>query len=212
MAHLFAANVIVFFLIFCSLGHAQDIIDDIDSRATSTANHNYFAARQSPELQALLRNIEDHHLIWSPNNPGGTMASIRAGRYDYALGDLRYILERFVNHPRALLLLGVVAKLSGTPSLPIPYYERALKLYPRYAMTHAQYGGYLVDIDRSDAGIAKLKKAIEMDADLALAYAWLAKAYAKKGNSALAREAAERAKQLGFSGTLQSEVEEKKSK
>jgi tetratricopeptide (TPR) repeat protein len=100
------------------------------------------------------------------------------------------------------MLLSAVAKLTKTPSLAIPYYERALQLYPQHAITYAQYGQYLVDIGFIEAGITRLKKAIELNPNLALAYAWLAQAYSKTGNLDLARQAAERARTLGFKGKM----------
>jgi Tfp pilus assembly protein PilF len=61
---------------------------------------------------------------------------------------------------------------------------------------------YLVDIGKIDAGIQKLQKAIEIDPGLGQAHAWLAKAYYKNGNSELARQAAEKAKALGYRGKI----------
>jgi len=199
MAHLFVLNIIiVVFLILCSSGYAQQH-STIDDRGEGTANHNYFAASQSPTLKELLSHVENFHLNHCPHpSREGPAADIRIGRLDEALGDLKYILERFVNHPKALLILGLVAKLKKTPLLPIPYYENALRMYPSYAITHAQYGKYLADIDRAEAGIAHLKKAIEMDPKLSQAYKWLAEVYARNGKSELARQVAEQAKVAGY--------------
>gem|GEM_PF-2127454 len=192
--HLYASEVILsIFLLFCSVGHAQDNL--IDDRGKGTINHNYFVASQSPELKALLINIEAHHLISCPHDSGGPMADIRGGKYDYAISDLQYILERFVNHPRALIMLDALAKLTKMPLLPIQYYEHALKLYPQYALTQAQYGAYLVDIGRVEGGVKRLQMALEIDPKLPLTRAWLAKAYAKSGNPELAGQSAARAKE-----------------
>jgi tetratricopeptide (TPR) repeat protein len=105
----------------------------------------------------------------------------RAGRFSNVLADLNYTLDKFPNHPKALLLLGSVARLIKSPALPIPYFEKAIQLYPQYALTHAQYGAYMTEIGSVEVGIGKLKKAIEIDPNLSLAHTWLAKAYSQKG-------------------------------
>jgi tetratricopeptide (TPR) repeat protein len=124
------------------------------------------------------------------------------GKYQYAIADLIYTLDRFVNHPKALQLMGSLAELTNGPSLAIPYYQRALKLYPQYALTHAQFGVYLVDTGHINSGTAELKKAIEINPNLAIAYAWLASAYSRNGNLESARQAAERARALGYRGKI----------
>jgi superkiller protein 3 len=91
-----------------------------------------------------------------------------------------------------------VSRIRKEPSLAIPFYAKALQLYPQYAITHAQYGSYLTDIGQVEQGIVALKKAVEIDPKLALAYDWLARAYAKSGDLELSRQAAEKAKELGL--------------
>jgi len=168
------------------------------SVASATAiNNDYFYASsvsdKDDELQrhALLLNVDKNHM-----DPA--MAAISQRDFKNALAHLDYTLVRFPNHPRALTLLGAVAKLTNTPTLAIPYYEHALRLYPQYAFTHAQYGHYLSEISRREEGILKLKAAIELDAKLAVAYAWLSEAYSKSGRPELAQEAGEQARQLGY--------------
>jgi tetratricopeptide (TPR) repeat protein len=205
MIRFVALSAILAVLVLNSFGYAQ--------------NADYFTASQNPDLKHYLFIVENNHLlgcshngdpiITSENqkpridNRGGTVADMKNGRFDYAKYDLNYVLERFVNHPKALMILGVFAKLTKAPLFPIPYYEKALMLYPQYALTHAQYGAYLVDIGRTDAGIAKLKKAIGMDPNLAFGHQMLVKAYLKIGNKDLARQAAERAKEISQKGREQ---------
>lgn len=124
------------------------------------------------------------------------MGSIRKGRMDNALADCRYTLDRIPNHPKGLALVGMLARLTKNPSLAISYYRRALKLYPQYAITRAQYGGFLVDSGNAKAGIAELQKALEMDPTLTLGHKFLIQAYRKTGNPELARQAASRAKEV----------------
>jgi tetratricopeptide (TPR) repeat protein len=125
------------------------------------------------------------------------MNDILAGRYS-GIGDLKYTLDKFPNHPKALMLLGMGARLIKDPLLATTYYQKTLRLYPQHAFTHAQYGAYLADIGQVEEGISRLQKAIEIDPKLAVAYAWLSNAYAKIGNREMARQSAEKAKELGL--------------
>jgi predicted Zn-dependent protease len=125
---------------------------------------------------------------------------IREGKMQAAINDVVYTLDRFPNHPKGLQLASAVAKIANTPSLASCYFERAVKLYPQYAITHAQYGAYLIGSGQLDGGISRLKQAVEIDPKLAAAYALLAKAYNQTGKSDLAREAADKARELGYKG------------
>ena len=87
-------------------------------------------------------------------------------------------------------------------NLGIVYFEKALKLYPQYATTHAQYGWYLVENNRLETGIFKLRQAIEMDARMMAAYVWLSRAYVKSGHPDLARQTAHQARELGYKGQI----------
>jgi len=154
-------------------------------------DQDYFTANESPSLKNLLNSVDFNHT-------NKAMGFILKGQAHYAIQDLKYTLDTFPNHPRALQLMAVAAKQRKSPSLAIPFYEKALRLYPKYALTHAQYGEYLVDIGRVDEGIEKLKDAIGIDGNLAPAYDWLSKAYTKTGDLEMARQTAEKAKELGL--------------
>ena len=65
---------------------------------------------------------------------------IQQGRIGNAVDDLIYVLDRFPNQPRALQLLPLVASLSKNQGLAVTYFEKALRQFPQYALTHAQYG------------------------------------------------------------------------
>jgi predicted Zn-dependent protease len=174
----------------------------IDDRGEGSANHNYFAAGQNKELKHLLHLVETYHLKPCPHSPGGVYEDMAKGRYDYMKGDLTYILERFVNHPTALQLMTPVARATKQTGWPIERYEYALRLYPNYAITHAQYGAYLAEIGDVAAGIEKLETAVKMDPKLIAGYVWLSKAYSKQGNGESARQAADKARELGYKGQL----------
>ena len=128
--------------------------------------------------------------------------SMIQARLDSALGDIQYTLNRFPNHPVSLQQLSMVAQLTKNTTLATSYFERAVGLYPQYALTRAQYGLFLVSINNVDAGIEKLNQSIEIEPQLPAGYAGLAHAYAKKGNMTKAREAAGKARELGFTGKL----------
>jgi predicted Zn-dependent protease len=121
---------------------------------------------------------------------------------DNALGDIKYTLDRFPNHPVSLQQLSMVAQMVKNTTLAVNYFERAITLYPQYALTRAQYGMFLVATNNLDAGIEKFKQAIEIEPKLSAGYAGLAHAYTKKGDLEQAREAAKNARELGFAGKL----------
>jgi tetratricopeptide (TPR) repeat protein len=155
---------------------------------------DYFTARQ--EGQGLyLDTATKNHVDVVPN-------WLRQGRIGNAIDDLKYTLDRFPNHPKALQYLSLVSKLTKNIDLAILYYQKALSQYPQYAMTHAQYGQYLLSIGDVNSAIESLKRAVEIEPKLVGGYVLLAQAYSKQGNSELAAEAAAQAKELGYKGSL----------
>jgi len=172
------------FTLFLAEVKAQEVIDN-----------DYFSETRS---NGLLRNVEQYHL----SRHMGFWVEFKRGQYAYALKELQFVLRYFPNHPRALALLGALARIKKTPSLPIVYYERAIKLYPQRAFTYAQYGDYLIDVGNRKVGISLLEKAIQLDPKLPQAHAWLAKAYQQQGNLELARQEAKIAKELRYKGKV----------
>ncbi len=135
-------------------------------------NYDYFTADQDPGLSKYLALVSHRHVgevVW---------ARFWSGNYTEPLADCRYALERFPNHPRALHLVGEIAKITNQVSLAIPYFEYALRLYPQYGFTHAQYGHYLVDIGAFTAGVVELREALRLEPKQFQAKAWLAEALA----------------------------------
>ena len=135
-------------------------------------NYDYFTANLRPDLGRYLSQVTARHAserVW---------AVFRAGKYSEPLGDCKYALERFPNHPRALHLIGEIAKVTNEVTLAIPYFEYALQLYPQYAFTHAQYGHYLIDIGATQAGVGQLREALRIDPNQFQAKAWLAETLA----------------------------------
>lgn len=156
---------------------------------------DYFTADEDPAAWNDLTLNNQHHT----NN---VLKWLREGNIPMALHDVQFTIDKWPNHPRALILMEVISGVTHTPNLPIPFYEKAIRLYPQYAITHAQYGKYLVEISRVDAGIAKLQEAVTIDPKLTAAHVWLTEAYLKKGKKELARKEAETARVLGYEGEL----------
>jgi tetratricopeptide (TPR) repeat protein len=195
-------KVLIFVLLGSSSVFAQESPRMEKNEHGTLINQDYFTAREYTGTNSLITSVEANHLnqrVWS---------DFYAGKYNAVLSDVFYILDRFPNHPTALLLLGFIAKIKGELSMPIPYYTKALKLYPQYALIHAQSGMYLVEIGRFDIGIEKLEEAVRMDPKLVRGYIWLAKAYSKKGNPELAHHAEEKARALGFKGKIKNDDRE----
>jgi predicted Zn-dependent protease len=157
-------------------------------------DNDYFAAASDRNLASLLKTVEEYHMNKNVYD------LVAKGTYGYALNELKYTLRYFPNHPRALQLLTSVAVLTKNRALPIQYFENALALYPNHPLTHAQYGNYFVIIGDLDNGIQKLNYAIQNDPKLTAGYVWLAQAYGKKGDTKMAREAQDRARELGYTG------------
>src|SRR5262249_9340012 len=189
--------VIFFVFVLATLSSGQTHIDD---RGEGTVNHDYFAARQSDQLSLILRLVETYHLKPCPHSQGGVYEDMAKGRFDNVKADLTYILERFVNHPTALQLMSPVARALKQPAWPIERFEYALKWYPNHAITLAQYGSYLVEIDNLTAGIEKLELAVSLEPNLVAGYVWLSKAYIKRGDVELANRATQKARELGYKG------------
>ena len=147
--------------------------------------------------------VEDHHI---KRNDAGKSVYDLIGQGDYrgAFAEVDFILRWVPNHPLGLQIAGTISRLAGRLSVAVSYYEKALNLYPQHAVTYAQFGQYLLQIDQVDNGIEQLKRAVEIDPKLAAGYALLASAYSKKGNGEHAREAADKARQLGYKGQLPS--------
>jgi tetratricopeptide (TPR) repeat protein len=154
---------------------------------------DYFTADKSGG--SYLSIVEKNHVRTIPD-------WIKMGRLNDAIGDIKYTLDRFPNHPVSLQQLSMVAQMTKNIALGASYFERAVALFPQYALTRAQYGLFLVSTNNIDAAIENLNQSIEMDPKLPAGYAGLAHAYAKKGNMEQARAAAQKARELGFKGKL----------
>lgn len=199
MRYLLLFKVMVIVLLSVQEAYAQAYIDD---RGTGMTDHNYFAVTQSPYLITLLGQVESQHLTRCRHDAGGILGDIAKGRYDLATTDLQYVLRQFVNHPRALMILSSVAIVTKNGHLAVSYFERAIALYPGYALTYYQYGAYLVNIGQVEDGIAKLDQSVTLNPKLTAAYVALSKAYRRNGQVELANQAQEKARELGYKGDV----------
>lgn len=150
--------------------------------------YDYFVAIRDPIIRTYLNLANSRHAgehVWN---------LYRAGIYAEPLGDCRYVLQRFPNHPRALQLMTEIAKATDQTSIPIEYFETALKRYPQYAFTRAQYGRYLIDIGVANAGIRELEEALRLEPNQIQARAWLAEARPGAGPAPSAAGGAAKAK------------------
>lgn len=158
-------------------------------------NMDYFTAKDDSETTHLLHLVEIAHT-------NKVLPQIGKNDYGGALSDIKYTLNRFPNHPRGLVLMGLYARLTKSYSLVVPYYEKAIRLFPQYALTYAQYGAYMIMLGKVDPGIKRLEQAVEMNPELVFAHVWLAAAYQKTGDLKLSRESESKARDLGYKGEI----------
>ena len=192
---------ILFCLVTASIGESQPL----PYKSSPNYDNDYFAVAKSDKdayIRVLLQSVETHHIIPCPHDKGGVFADIAAGRYEYAYADMEYVLKYFPNHPKGLHLIGMIARTMNRPSLAIAYYQKALHLFPQYALTHLQFGSYLIDIAQTTPAIAELQKAIKLDPSLKMAYVKLAQAYVINGHTEKARQAADEARKLGYTEAI----------
>ena len=160
---------------------------------------DYFAAQSNDDEANLISLAEIGH-IYGSHLGKNIYEIIASGNYNQAYQEMYYVLDRIPNHPKALQILSSLVRMTNKLSIAVSYYEKALSKYPQWPITYAQYGQFLMEIGQVDTAIEKLKRAIEIDPKLVGGYALLAKAYSKKGNSELARDAAAKARELGYKG------------
>jgi tetratricopeptide (TPR) repeat protein len=176
-------------LITATIGEAQGTLAD------------YFAELEKASSEgAVGKDLEQRRL-------NEAILNLQQGKFREAIRECTRVLERFVNHPKGMAILGMAAKLGKEPALPISYYERALQMYPHRALTQAQYGKYLAEIGKIEDGIAHLKRALEVDPKLTPAYVWLARIYVQNRQSDLARQILQRKKEVeAMAGIVSPEV------
>ncbi|MGB0909851.1 MAG: tetratricopeptide repeat protein [Nitrospirales bacterium] len=169
--------------------------------AGPTMSHDYY----EPSSAKLVRLIEPAHvnrILPNIQQSFRVPETRREGYLKSALREITYTLDRLVNHPKALALSASLGKLMGRPKMPVSFYQRAIALYPKRAMTHAQFGNFLVGVGDLEEGIERLKIAIKVNPKLAVSYGWLAWAYEENGQFELAQEYTKKAREKRFRGKL----------
>lgn len=139
-------------------------------------NHrDWFAIKGDPFSIYIEPVVENGHL-GPKTNPRGFWPRFHSGQWALAVAELKYVLNVFPNHPRALYLLTRLADLMNDPGLPIAYFERAIRFYPNRPETRAQYGAFLVRKGEAILGLAQLDQALTINPDLLYARAWKSRA------------------------------------
>lgn len=188
-------------MLFSSHNYGQNHLDTNYDRfqkpRISTPTIDWFNRNQDSYTTTLISNVEKFHL--SQDN---FFQNFRDQWYFGALDHLQYVLSFFPNHPKALMLFSTISRIINKPTLPLPYYQRALQYFPQHAITHFQYGKYLMNINKIDEGISALKHAVTIDSDLGIAHAALAEAYYKNGDIDQAKKEVKKARELGYKGEI----------
>jgi len=163
--------------------------------------NDYFTAGQGKYTKGLLGSVESHHLNQLPyikNDPNFNIKNLIVSDIYAAYVEMKYILDRFPNHPRALEIMGDLSKMMDDDLLGIFYYERAINLYPQYAITHYQYGLFLMDIGKIDQAINEFERAKDIGPDSAELYHMLSIAHIKRGEIEPAKVFEKKAESLGY--------------
>jgi tetratricopeptide (TPR) repeat protein len=165
---------------------------------------DYFTAAETSHGEGALKAVNNAHLrrlhLW-----------ITQGRENDSLKEIQYILSRVPNHPRALLMAELIERLFNKSNFALNAYQKALSIFPQYALTHAQYGKYLGSVGKKDEGIKSLNHAIGIDPKLAIAHAWLSEIYLSEGKRELAESSGKMARKLGFKGKISGEPGKKEN-
>lgn len=159
-----------------------------------TVDQNYFA----PADPGLLGSAEIHHLQQGIDK---MTAETRQGQYPFngAMGEFRYILTYFPNHPRALALASELSIRARHPEWVEPYFEKSLTLYPNYASTRVIYGTFLQKLGKSKDAILQYELALQIDPGFMTAHYNLGLAYLEQRKLDMANRHA----QIAYKGGAQ---------
>ena len=94
-----------------------------------------------------------------------------------AMGDFKYILDYFPNHPRALALAAELSIRARHPEWVQPYFEKSMTLYPNYAATHVIYGTFLQKLGKNADAVLQYERALSIDPSIPNAHYNLGLAY-----------------------------------
>lgn len=163
----------------------------VRASAQPSGGGDYF----DPQKRQLLVQLKRYHL-------DAAVKDMNDRKLNIAQAEVDFVLRWVPNHVEGLLVNEAIAKAKGLPEMAIGRYVRALELYPNHAITHAQFGSYLLNLGRVDAAIDSLNTAVRLDPTLGMAHSYLANAYRRKGDTdRAASEEAEARKYLGRGGS-----------
>jgi tetratricopeptide (TPR) repeat protein len=165
----------------------------ITHQARAQAPTDYYITKSDPAAANLLDRVEKYHL-----GPG--IQNVRAHQYQYAYGELDFILRYIPNHPQALMLMSEVCVKWKQPARcnADAYLEKALQVNPGAADTYTIQGIYLQNTGRIEQAIESYKKALERNPSSVNAHYNLGLAYAGKKDFVKANEHAQQAYDLGM--------------
>ena len=182
---------ILLFLSLCftvnQLGYARE--GDGRKPMLAPGYKDYFLKDVDRKTYELIRNVTQNHL-----DPA--VVHLSKGKPNRAIPELTFVLRYVPNHPKALQLMGLAARLIKKPPIAERYYKQAIRVFPKHGITHAQYGKFLVDIGQVEEGIQELEAAKSIPPDLTIVYVWLTEAYEKSGNPEKAQIARKKATDL----------------
>lgn len=163
------------------------LMAQLNVHASAGEPYNYYL----PAPDRLLENVEKYHLQLG-------IDKFKKGQFEYAWSEFAFMLHYFPNHPQALQLVGDLAVQMEDENRAIQYFERAIKLYPQEAPTHALYGVFLHKIGQIESAIQRYQKAISIDAKPAEYHYNLGLAYFSQGAYEQSYTCAQNAYQRGY--------------
>lgn len=113
--------------------------------------------------------------------------------YIYALRDFDFILRYFPNHLKGLLMMGDLSIRMHQPEQAVPYFERAIVLYPHTASTYVVYGIVLYKLGKLKEAAKEYKCAIKLQPNSAETHYNLGLAYLGLRDYKRANEEAQKA-------------------
>jgi tetratricopeptide (TPR) repeat protein len=155
--------------------------------------NDYYKARTSKGGAALIRKVELYHL-----EPATT--KMQAGKYQYALGDVEFILRYFPNHPRGLALISELCdvKWRNTRCDSESAMRMAIEINPNASATYVVNGVHLQRRGRVPEAIQSYQRAIALDPRSANAHYNLGLIYLEQKQFDLANHHAQLAYALGM--------------
>lgn len=143
-----------------------------------------------PAPVRLIEKVEKNHLPQAQRE-------FNQGNYEYAWGELSFVLHYFPNHPQALKEVGKLSIEMGQSAKAVTFFERALSLYPQVSETSTLYAQFLIEAGLEDTVTRLLPLVESAESPNSLRYP-LGLAYLEQGNIAKAKEQADILREHGY--------------